>query len=101
MPRHIKRMMTALKGRALAYRAALAEPGSPEKLAEALLRNLYGTLAAPPPETKLAAMADYVREFESRLEAQTDEEFSAGRAVFPQLSDSKDHTHGEENQQAA
>lgn len=45
-PRHVKRMMTACQGRTLAYREALAT-GETAVVADALRRNLFGTVAAP------------------------------------------------------
>src|SRR5687768_16400788 len=58
VPRHIKRMMTAYKGRALSYDQALRESDA-VALAGALRRNLYATLPSPA-EAPAEAMAAYV-----------------------------------------
>src|SRR5579859_1910330 len=55
--KQVKRMASGLAGRIAAYQAALDGGGD---LAEALRRNLYGTVAEPA-EADLSALADYVR----------------------------------------
>lgn len=79
VPRHIKRMMKALKGRTLTYIQAM-ESG---EMNDAVARNLYGTVARPP-DGVLAAMSGYVVELRAALAAQNYESFSAGRVSFPQ-----------------
>ncbi len=81
VPRHIKRMMTALKGRAMTYKTALAQ--GLQETAEALARNLYGT-AERPSEDVLQRAAMYMAELERLLAAQDFSEFTAGRVTFPQ-----------------
>jgi cytochrome b pre-mRNA-processing protein 3 len=44
VPHHMKRMMKAFKGRAMAYQAGLNDP---QAMREALRRNLFGTITAP------------------------------------------------------
>lgn len=67
VPRHIKKMMRALKGRFMAYRTALAAEDM-SVLKEALKRNLYGTLETVEDKT-LTDMAHYVRELAASLRA--------------------------------
>lgn len=59
VPRHVKAMMRAFKGRALAYDAALSAGAAPEALRKALIRNVYGTVA-PPDEAVLTRMCAYI-----------------------------------------
>lgn len=96
VPKHIKRMMKALKGRALTYTEAISA-GSAE-LQEALARNLYGTIERPPADV-LAAAADYVINLQSQLAAQDYAGFSAGRITFPQPTFRR-AAHGEESKAA-
>lgn len=56
VPRHMKRLMTGFKGRALAYRAA-QDDGT---LDDVLARNLYATLEEKPGADVVAALRDYV-----------------------------------------
>lgn len=77
VPRHIKRMMTALKGRALTY----AEAQKNQALPEALARNLYGTVERPD-ESILSAMAAYVSELQASLDAQS---LESGTVSFPSV----------------
>lgn len=102
VPRHIKRMMQALKGRAMAYREGLSQTeGGGGNLTEALQRNLYGTLETVPPEKVMAAMAAYVEAFASGLELLQDSDFQSGRLAFPALPEIKGVNHGQTTQRAA
>jgi cytochrome b pre-mRNA-processing protein 3 len=76
--KQVKRMAAALAGRIAAYQAGLAGEAD---LAEALRRNLYGTVAEPNP-ADLAAMADYLRIQAGALAAQPAEEVAAGTLRF-------------------
>jgi len=80
--RRVKRMIEAFHGRAAAYDAALAAGGA--ALEQALTRNLYGTVKAPP-AAGLAAVESYVRDALAGLARQPVEAFLAGRAGFPPL----------------
>lgn len=63
--KHMRRMMTAFYGRAMAYEAALEGRGS---LAEALARNVYGTVESPPegaPERLAAHASDFAQALET------------------------------------
>jgi cytochrome b pre-mRNA-processing protein 3 len=85
--RRVKAMVSAFYGRIQAYESALA--GAPELLAQALGRNLYGTVAADPEQR--AAMAAYLARQASLLEGQTAARLLAGEARFetpPQLEPS-------------
>lgn len=76
--RRVKQMAQALYGRAAAYEAALA--GTPADLAEALRRNLFGTVAATAEE--LERMAGYVGAAAAALAAQPAASLLAGRVDF-------------------
>jgi cytochrome b pre-mRNA-processing protein 3 len=79
--RRLKRMGAAFYGRNAAYAAAL-DAGSPNALAEALARNVYGAAdvdAAP----KARALADYVAALDAALGQTPLEDFSSGRFRFP------------------
>lgn len=76
----VKVMAQAFYGRVEAYDAGLAA-GEDSALAEALQRNLYGTVN-PQPEHCLA-MAGYIRQADKVLAAQADSEILAGKLEFP------------------
>jgi cytochrome b pre-mRNA-processing protein 3 len=75
--KQVKRMAEGLAGRTRAYQDGLAGTGD---LAEALRRNLYGTVS--PTEEHLAFMTGYVRRQAARLDAQDAAEIVAGRVAF-------------------
>ena len=76
--RRIKAMATALYGRINAYEEALEV--SEEALADALRRNLYGTIDPDP--GSVATMAAYVRTVVTTLENQTPQNISTGNVSF-------------------
>ena len=76
--RRVKTMAKALYGRINAYEEAL--DGGAVTLAEALRRNLYGTVD-PDPES-VAAMADYLHAETELLEQQAAEDIAMGRLSF-------------------
>lgn len=85
----VKQMAEGFNGRSIAYSEALeaGEPGEP--LREALRRNVYGTLAAPPPPGALDALSGYVRGQWRRL-GEIDLRGETGRTAFgapPQLGE--------------
>lgn len=79
VPKHLKRMMKAFKGRSLTYRAAMEE-GS---LRDALARNLYGTVTRPS-DTILDTMALYVTALAASLASQ---HLIGGAVAFPSLTE--------------
>jgi cytochrome b pre-mRNA-processing protein 3 len=79
VPKHIRRMMKAFRGRALAYEAALA---GREDLGDVLRRNVFGTMQRVSAEAP-AVMADYVRTCGRALERQAIKTLRGGEAVFP------------------
>jgi len=74
----VKHMARSFYGRAVAYEAGLA--GSDETLADALRRNLFGTVTPAPEHT--ARMADYLRREAAALDARPVEELLQGRLSF-------------------
>lgn len=76
--KRVKRMAEAFYGRIPAYEAALADD---DVAADALRRNLYGTLSDVEPRS-LQAMVAYLRAQVSTLGAQKATELLAGRAEF-------------------
>ena len=76
--RRVKFMASAFLGRVKAYEQGLA--GGDETLRSALLRNLYGTVAAPPDGA--AALARYTRDQIAALQAQPLDELLRGRLRF-------------------
>lgn len=96
VPRHIKRMMKAFKGRTLTYLEAMKQGAVP--LADALARNLYGTVERPAPAI-LAAMDRYVLSAHKALSEQTYASLSAGTVTFPQ-PDLSGVEHGAQSQAA-
>ena len=76
--RRVKTMAKGFYGRMAAYDAGLAGEAP---LAEALRRNLYGTVE--PTEAALTAMAQYLRDAAQSLEKQPESALLAGQATFP------------------
>jgi cytochrome b pre-mRNA-processing protein 3 len=67
LPKHMQRVGEAFYGRAQAYETALGEgEGAKRDLTQALVRNVYAGVAAPP----AAALAAYVRQTAALLSAQ-------------------------------
>lgn len=85
--RHVKTMAKGFYGRAAAYESGLAD-ASGAVLADALRRNVYGTLAAAPDPAPLAA---YVRASAAGLAVQRAAEVIAGRAHFAEPAASDVH----------
>jgi cytochrome b pre-mRNA-processing protein 3 len=77
--KHIKRMATAFYGRVAAYERGLAADNP--VLAEALERNLFGTVSARAAD--LAALVAYVRRGAAGLAAQPIDELMRGAVRFP------------------
>lgn len=97
VPRHMKRMMVALQGRALHYEEA-AEQGE-SAVADALKRNLYATVETPSQST-LLAVAQYFLACRSSLKAQSYEDIKNGRIAFAPLPIKESISH-EQNSQTA
>lgn len=82
--KRVKKMAQALSGRIAAYEAALEQEGE-KPLADALKRNLYGTL----PEVgagSLSAMARYLRGQAAHLDGLAGAGLLAGEAAFAEPS---------------
>ncbi len=79
----VNRMSKAFLGRIVAYDAAL-HGGETDALADALRRNLYGTLGATgePDSRAVLAMVDYVRKEDAALAGRPIEDFVAGAIGF-------------------
>ena len=80
IPKHMKRMMKAFKGRALTYDAAM-QAGQAD-LQAALQRNLYGTVAEPVP-ANMEAMANYLLSLRDYFSGLKLEAFTAGSINMP------------------
>jgi cytochrome b pre-mRNA-processing protein 3 len=78
--RHIKTMAKGFYGRVAAYESGLADP-TDAALAEAIRRNVYGTVVASPDPQPLAA---YLRASAAALAAQKPGELTAGAPRFPE-----------------
>ena len=76
--RRVKFMASSFLGRIRAYEGGLESGG--EALRSALLRNLYGTVAAPPDAA--VAMARYTRDQLAALEGQPLDDLMGGRVRF-------------------
>ncbi len=81
VPKHLKRMMKALKGRALTYKAGMQANST--ELEQALARNLYGTMKEPPPQAVLALTAHYLKEYAALLSQRSLADFTAINVSFP------------------
>lgn len=86
--RRVKAMAEGFYGRISAYDAALAGADL-EALAEALRRNVYGTLKPPDAASAdaVAALARYVSASADSLASQDDTELAAGRPRFAVLGE--------------
>ena len=80
----VRRMAEGFFGRSAAYEKALAEDGEP--LTDVLRRNLYGVVEMRD-STILAAVACYVRRSVIHLGTQDIADMTAGRIIFPPLTD--------------
>ncbi len=88
--KQVKRMASGLAGRIAAYQAGLDGSGD---MAEALRRNLYGTVTDPA-AADLAVLAEYVRAQAATLAGQPVEQIVAGTVSFaPAPLDSARSTH--------
>jgi cytochrome b pre-mRNA-processing protein 3 len=76
--KQIGRMAEGFFGRIAAYQRGLADPA---ELADALKRNLFGTVAAPAPE-QLAFMAAYLDRQSRELAGQSAATIAAGTVCF-------------------
>lgn len=85
VPRRVKAMMAAFKGRAYAYDEAI-RVGQGE-IHHALIRNLYGTVEKPSPEV-LSAMSLYVMGSAANLAEQGLSDFWQGKLSFPDIEQS-------------
>ncbi len=90
VPRHIKRMMRAFKGRSAGYARAL-EAGDGATLREVLRRNLYGTVAAPD-EGALAAMESYVTKSWTLMAAMPYDVLATGRVTFAEPGNAEEES---------
>lgn len=92
VPRHVKGMMKAFKGRYYAYDAALDDA---VLLAQALRRNIYRKAEHIDDEV-INALAAYVRASCATVAATAQDELRAGRIVFAAM----EVTHGQHKQAA-
>ncbi len=76
--RHVKEMAKSFYGRIVSYDRGLGGQG--DELAEALRRNLYGTVT--PPAEAVAAIARYMRREVATLAGQGLDNFLAGKVSF-------------------
>jgi cytochrome b pre-mRNA-processing protein 3 len=81
--KRVKEMARALYGRIAAYEAGLAASDD-ALLIEALVRNLYGTVA-PPPADAAAALARYLRQAAARLDAVAPAELGGAPPPWPAI----------------
>lgn len=86
VPRRVKQMMTAFKGRAFAYDEAV-HAGAGE-IPHALIRNMYATAPKPAPEI-LSAMSVYVQNCVAELNKQGLSDFWSGNVSFPNIEENK------------
>ena len=81
VPKHVKRMMKASKGRCLSYQAALADRAA---LEDSLRRNLFGTVKEARPKD-IAFFADYIVANVDHLAAQAG--VIQGNVTFKDIKD--------------
>lgn len=78
VPKHMKRMMKALKGRTQNYKEHM---DNPEELREAVKRNVYGTLEDVA-ENNVAGVMEYLKGFKGVLENQDFSAIRQGEIAF-------------------
>lgn len=81
VPKHMRRMMKGFNGRVNAYQSSLTDDAA---LEGALLRNLYGTLAAPE-LGQVRAMKTYIQASRDLIKRQPFDELRAGQMNFAAL----------------
>ncbi len=99
VPKHMKRMMKALKGRALTYKSAM--DASHVELEEALARNLYGTLKERPPAAVLTLMAGYLKDYAAALSQRSLADLTAINVTFPAIPAYTERTQDVQTSEAA
>lgn len=77
--KHIRRMMKAFNGRVAAYEEGLNDP---EKMRDALRRNLYGTVKDNVPHGTLDVMADYIVSCVTSIDSTDLTRLMAGQVVW-------------------
>lgn len=97
VPKHMKRMMKALKGRALTYRTAMQS--GEDALQQALSRNLYGTMSEAPPAAVLSLMGGYMKAYAAELSQRGLTDFNVTNLSFPAIpayTERKEHVQASE-----
>ncbi|MBU0800185.1 MAG: ubiquinol-cytochrome C chaperone family protein [Alphaproteobacteria bacterium] len=87
VPRHMKRMMKAFKGRFFAYHSAVTDP---QLMADALTRNLYRKTEALD-KNVLNIVTVYVMDGLAQMAQMPEDDFRAGRIAFAPLEDHYGH----------
>ncbi len=82
VPRHVKRMMAAFKGRTYAYGEAVR--GGRGSMVHALRRNVYATNNPQPDISVLERMAAYADDVVYALRQATPADIEAGRIILPE-----------------
>lgn len=82
VPRHVKRMMAAFKGRSYAYNEALK--GGRGSMIHALRRNAYATNNPQPDNAVLEHMAAYIDDVVYALGQASPADIESGRITFPE-----------------
>ncbi|MDD3020723.1 MAG: ubiquinol-cytochrome C chaperone family protein [Alphaproteobacteria bacterium] len=82
VPRRVKKMMSAFKGRAVAYDEALKSGAGDVK--HALIRNMYG-MAQEISSSKLDMMVSYMQECAKKLADVELADFQQGKVILPEL----------------
>lgn len=95
VPRHMKQMMQAFRGRVLAYEAA---GNDKHAMIDALARNLYGSAPARPAPEILEKMYVYVNDCAAAFHVLPWESLLAGKAEFPQF---KEYGRDEQEEEGA
>lgn len=96
IPKHVKRMMKGFNGRAHAYRDAA---GDRQAMKRVLARNVYAT-GAPPDDSVLAGLTDYIVRARACLAATPLDELPDSTRLFPGIR-KKEDDYGEEKRAAA
>jgi len=100
VPKRMKRMMKAFNGRCHAYTMALAPDAPHGALADALCRNLYGTVPQPDMNA-VAAMSAYLVEMIGGMMKTPVARFLGGEVLTPVLPQLKSSTKGGDHEKAA
>lgn len=101
VPRHIKKMMKAFKGRVLAYHEAFCNETAYNLKQDVLSRNLYGTLKKKPDTSVLKDVSDYIGQTILHFETLKWDDIKQGRIGWGGDNGKEEQRHGSDARMVA